>query len=141
MVKRLLEINQRCDEACCFCFWHLPRPRLFQLRQMNPFQRKSYRFRNLCERRKNESRPEGQGPSQQCVEPYFDTKFSGGLSRNADSCVVCFSHNETYTDPCSCALLNFWDITPREDATTCCEALKEICVGHNSTLHCGHVYR
>eukprot|EP00210_Caulerpa_lentillifera_P007688 g7339.t1 len=51
------------------------------------------------------------------------------------------SYNETYADPCSCALLNFWDITPREDASTCCEALQDICFGHNSTLHCGHVYR
>lgn len=44
-------------------------------------------------------------------------------------------------DPCSCALLNFWDIKPREDATECCEALKELCFQSNSTLHCGHVYR
>jgi len=44
-------------------------------------------------------------------------------------------------DPCTCALLNFWDIKPREDATECCEALKELCFSSNSTLHCGHVYR
>ena len=49
--------------------------------------------------------------------------------------------HETYADPCSCALLNFWDIKPREDATTCCQALQELCDQSNSTLHCGHVYR
>lgn len=62
------------------------------------------------------------------------------VSVQAQDTLLLNNENEA-ADPCSCALLNFWDIKPREDATECCEALKELCFQSNSTLHCGHVYR
>lgn len=41
---------------------------------------------------------------------------------------------------CVCAMLNFWDTVPREEATQCCEHLDKFCQ-EGDTLRCGHVYR
>lgn len=43
-------------------------------------------------------------------------------------------------DPCSCALMNFWDPVPRDDITECCRALRGFCDEGNN-ISCGHVHR
>lgn len=43
-------------------------------------------------------------------------------------------------EACVCAMLNFWDTVPRQDATECCKHLEEFCQ-EKDTIRCGHVYR
>lgn len=43
-------------------------------------------------------------------------------------------------EACVCAMLNFWDTVPRQDATECCKHLEGFCQEKDS-IRCGHVYR